>query len=63
MQWVKDPIQSNAYNQNNVRHKAGRHFRNKEKAYLKVKFEELATNSMVKNIREMYRGINDFQKG
>ena len=46
-----------------VRRTAVRLSRNKEKAYLKVKFEELATNSMVKNIREMYRGINDFQKG
>jgi len=54
---------NNLCNLNNVRHKSGRHFRNKEKAYLKVKFEELATNSMVRNIRKMYRGINDFKKG
>jgi uncharacterized FlgJ-related protein len=48
MQWVQDSIQSNVYNLNKVRHKAGRHFRKKEKAYLKVKFENLATNSTVK---------------
>ena len=63
MQWEQDPFQSNVDNLNNIRHKAGRHFRNKEKAYLKVKFEELATNGMVKNIRDMYSGINDFKKG
>jgi len=63
MQWEQDPVQSNVDNLKNVRHKDGRLFRNKEKAYLKVKFEELATNSLVKNIRDMYRGINDFKKG
>ena len=63
MQRVQDPIQSNVHNLNNVRHKVGRHFRNKEKAYLKAKFEELETNSTVKNIRDLYRGINDFKKG
>jgi hypothetical protein len=60
MQWVQDPIQRNVDNLNNVRHRAGRLFRNKEKAYLKVKFEELETKSRVKN-RDLYRGINDFK--
>ena len=32
----------------------------KKKAYLKVKVEELETNSKV---RDLYRGINDFKKG
>jgi hypothetical protein len=31
--------------------------------YLKVKIVELGTNSKIKNIRDMYRGINDFKKG
>jgi len=35
----------------------------KNKAYLKAKFEELETNSKIKNIRDLYRGINDFKKG
>jgi hypothetical protein len=34
IQWIQDPIQSNADNLNNVRHDASRHFRNKKKAYL-----------------------------
>jgi len=36
--------------------KLAHYFRNKEKAYLKVKIEELVTNSKVKNIRGLYRG-------
>jgi len=39
------------------------HFRNKKKEYLKAKIDEFETNSKVKNIRDFYRGINDFKKG
>jgi hypothetical protein len=39
------------------------HFRNKWKAYLKAKIEEHETNSKIKNIRALYRGIIDFKKG
>ena len=63
MQWIHDPSQSNVDNLNNVRHDASRHFRNKKKSYLKAKIEELETNSKIKNIRDLYRGINDFKKG
>jgi len=62
MQWLKDPSQSNVDNLNDVRHEARRHFRNK-KEYLKAKIEELVTNSNIKNIRDLYRGFNDFKKG
>ena len=48
---------------NNIRRDASRHFRNKNKAYLKVKIEELETNSKINNVRDFYRGINDFKKG
>jgi hypothetical protein len=30
---------------------------------LKAKINELETNSKNKNIRDLYRGINDFKKG
>ena len=40
-----------------------RHFRNKKKAYLKAKIEDLGTNSKTKNIRDLYSGISDFKKG
>jgi hypothetical protein len=43
--------------------KASRHCRNKKKAYLKTKIDELETNSKIKNTRDLYGGINDFQKG
>jgi len=42
---------------------ASRHFRNKKKAYLRAKIEELETNSKINNISDLYRGINDMKKG
>ena len=58
MQWMQDPSQSNVDTLNKVRRDASRHFRNKKKAYLKGKIEELETNSKINNIRDLYRGIN-----
>jgi hypothetical protein len=63
MHWIQDPSQNNVDNLKNVRRDASRHFRNKKKAYLKAKIEELETNSKMKNIRDLYRGVNDFKKG
>ena len=63
MQWIQNPSRSNVDNLNNVRRDANRHFRNKKKAYLKAKIEELETNSKINNIRDLYRGTNDFKKG
>ena len=63
MQWIQDPSRSNLDNLNNVRRDASRHFRNKRKAYLKAKIEEIETNSNINNVRDLYRGINDFKKG
>ena len=63
MQWIQDPSKSNADDLNNVRRDASRHFRNKKKAYLRAKIEELETNSKINNIRDLYRGINDMKKG
>jgi len=37
-------------------------FRNKKKEYLKDKINELETNSKIKNIRDLYRGISHFKK-
>jgi len=62
MQWIHDPSQRNVDNLNNPRRDDNRHFREK-KAYPKAKFEELETNSKIKNIRDLYRGFNDFKKG
>ena len=63
LQWVQDPSQRKVNNLNNVRLEASRHFRNKKKAYLKAKIEDLETNSKIKSIRDLYRGISDFKKG
>jgi hypothetical protein len=35
----------------------------KKKAYLKAKIEEIETNSKIKNITDLFRGIKDFKKG
>jgi hypothetical protein len=37
--------------------------RNKKREYLKGKINQLATNSKNKNIRDLYRGINEFKRG
>ena len=63
MQWIQDPNRSNVDNLNNIRRDASRHFRNKKKAYLKVKIEELEINSKINYVRDLYRSINDFKKG
>ena len=62
MQWIQDPRKSNVDNLNSVRREVSRHFRNKKKAYLGANIEELETNSKIKYIRDLYRGINDFKK-
>jgi len=63
MQWIQDPSQSNVDILNNVSHEVIRHFKNKKKAYLTAKIEELETNSEIQNIRDLFRRINDFKKG
>ena len=63
LQWVQDPSQRNVGTLNNVRREASRLFRNKKKAYLKAKIEDLETNSKIKSIIDLYRGINEFKKG
>jgi hypothetical protein len=62
MQWLENPCEKNGDNLNNVRREASRHFMNKKREYLKVKINVLATNSKNKNIRDLYRGINEFRK-
>jgi hypothetical protein len=40
----------------------GTHFRNKKREYLKKKISEVALNSKNKNIRDLYKGVNEFTK-
>jgi len=63
IQWIQDPSQRNVDNLNKIRREVSRHFRNKKKAYLRAKIEELETNNKIQNIRKLYRGISDFKKG
>jgi len=63
MQWLQDPNHSTVGNLNNVRREVSRHFRNKNKKYFIVKIDEPETNSKIKNIKDLYRGTNDFKKG
>jgi hypothetical protein len=53
----------NGDNMDNIRCEASRTFRTKKREYLKNKINELETNSKNKNIRDLYRGINEFKKG
>ena len=63
IQWIHDPSRSDEDKLRNVRREVSRHFRNKKKAHLRAKIEELESNSKIKNIRDLYRGISDFKKG
>jgi hypothetical protein len=47
----------------NVQQEVSRHFRNKKREYLKDKINEFESNSKNKDIRDLYRGINEFKKG
>jgi hypothetical protein len=53
----------NGDNFNNIRRETSRYFGNKKRDYLKDQINELATNSKYKNIRDLNRGINDFNRG
>jgi hypothetical protein len=60
---LQNPNQINGDNLQNVRHETSRTFRKKEREYLKGKINGLEANNKNKNIRDLYRGINEFKKG
>ena len=62
LQWLQDPSEIHRDNLN-IRCETSRHFRNRKREYLKDRINELAMNSKNKNIRDLYRGINDFTRG
>jgi hypothetical protein len=62
LQWLQDPSEANEDSLSDVRREARRHFRNKKREYLKDKINELESNSKNKNIRDPYRGINEFKR-
>jgi hypothetical protein len=59
---LQNPSNTNEDTLNNIRCGASRHFRNKKREYLKDKINELAMNTKNKNIRDLYRGINEFKR-
>jgi hypothetical protein len=63
LQWLQNLSQVNGGNMDNVRREASRTSRIKKREYLKNKIYKLETNSKNKNIRDLYRSINEFKKG
>jgi hypothetical protein len=61
LQQLQDPSEVNGV-EKIVRRETSRNIRNKNREYLNDKINELATNSKNKNIRDLYRGINEFKK-
>jgi hypothetical protein len=53
----------NRDNLKNLRSETSRTFRNKKREHLKGKINDLETNNKNKNIRDLYRGINEFKEG
>jgi hypothetical protein len=62
LQWLQDPSEANEDNLSDVRREASRHFR-KKREYLKDRINKFDSSSKNKNIRDLYRGINEFKKG
>jgi hypothetical protein len=63
LQWLQDSSDTNEDNLSDVRREASRHFTNKKRKCLKDRINRLESNSKNKNIRALYRGINEFKKG
>jgi hypothetical protein len=63
LQKLQDRSEANEDNLSDIRREASTHFRNKKREYLKGKIKELESNSKNKNIRDLYRPINEFKKG
>jgi hypothetical protein len=63
LQWLQNPSQINGDNVDNVRYENRRNFKNSKKEYLKEKSSRFETNSKNENVRDLYRGINEFKRG
>jgi hypothetical protein len=60
---LQDPSEIIGDGLNSVSREASRYFRNKRREYVEDKINELATHSKKENFRDLYIGINEFQKG
>jgi hypothetical protein len=63
LRWLQNPSQTNGDNLQNLRHETSRTIRKRTREYMKGKFNEFDSNNKNKNIRDLYRGINEFKKG
>jgi hypothetical protein len=59
---LQNPSQIKGDNVQNLRRETSRTFRNKKRECMKDSNNELETNNKNKNIRDLYRGINEFKK-
>jgi hypothetical protein len=62
-QWLHDQSQISGDTLSSIRCDTSKHFSNKNREYLKGKINDLAMDSKNKNIRILYRGMNEFNKG
>jgi hypothetical protein len=60
---LQNPSQINGDNLQNLRCENSRTLRNKKREYLEGKINKLRSDNKNKNIRDLYRGINEFKKG
>jgi hypothetical protein len=60
--WLQDASEINGDNLNNKRCEASRYFRNKKREYQEEEINELAINNKNRNIRGLYREINEFKR-
>jgi hypothetical protein len=60
---LQNPNQINEDDLQNLRGETSRTFRNKKREYLKGKINNLETDNKNKNIRGLYKGVNEIKKG
>jgi hypothetical protein len=58
---LQNPNQTNGDNLQDLKLENSRISRNKKREHLKGKINELETNNKNKNIRDSYKGINEFK--
>jgi hypothetical protein len=63
LQWLQNPSHISGDNLKNFRRERSKLFRTKKREYLKGKINELENSNKNKNIRNFYRGVNEFKKG
>jgi hypothetical protein len=63
VQWLQNPSQLKGDNLKNLRRETNRTVGREKREYLKGKINELETNNKNKNIKDLYKGINEFKKG